>query len=101
MGAKLNDMRPYEHGGATYSQAAFRWVLSNPDVDGLVVSMTSKEAINEFVGASGFRNLHAEDPALLQRYARLNGASYCRHACSVSSRSPMMDHMPWCACWRA
>ena len=82
MGARLNDMRPYEHGGATYAQAAFRWVLSNPDVDGLIVSMTTREAIDEFVGASGFHSVHAEDLPLLQRYARLNGASYCRHACN-------------------
>jgi aryl-alcohol dehydrogenase-like predicted oxidoreductase len=29
MGARLNDMRPYESGDATFAQAAFRWVLSN------------------------------------------------------------------------
>src|SRR5262249_51523732 len=28
MGARLNDMRPFEKGGATFAQAAFRWVLS-------------------------------------------------------------------------
>ncbi len=33
MGARLNDMRPYESGGATFSQAAFRWVLSNQNVE--------------------------------------------------------------------
>jgi uncharacterized protein len=87
MGARLNNMRPYERGGATYSQAAFRWVLSNPDVDGLIVSMTNREAIDEFVSASGFRSLRAEDLPLLQRYARVNGASYCRHACSVCEDS--------------
>ena len=43
MGARLNDMRPFEKGGATFAQAAFRWVLSNPDVDGLIISMTSSE----------------------------------------------------------
>jgi len=59
MGARLNDMRPYERGGATYAQAAFRWVLSNPDVDGLIVAMTTREAIDEFVGASGFLSVHA------------------------------------------
>jgi uncharacterized protein len=91
MGARLNDMRVYERGGATYSQAAFRWVLSNPDVDGLIVSMTNREAIDEFVGASGFRNLHAEDRPLLQRYARVNGASYCRHACSACKDSCPAD----------
>jgi predicted aldo/keto reductase-like oxidoreductase len=87
MGARINDMRPYERGAATYSQAAFRWVLSNPDVDGLIVSMTTPETINEFVAASGFRRLHVEDPRLLQRYARLNGASYCRHACNACEES--------------
>ena len=53
MGARLNDMRQYERDGATFAQAAFRWVLSNRDVDGLIVSMTSREAIDEYLGASG------------------------------------------------
>ncbi|HJN21972.1 MAG TPA: aldo/keto reductase, partial [Alphaproteobacteria bacterium] len=30
MGARLNDMRPFERTGGTYAQAAFRWVLSSP-----------------------------------------------------------------------
>jgi len=42
MGGRLNDMRPYERPGGTFAQAAFRWVLSSPHVDALVVSMTSK-----------------------------------------------------------
>src|SRR2546430_3346522 len=45
MGARLNDMRPFEKGGATFAQAAFRWVLSNPDVDGLIISMTGPDHI--------------------------------------------------------
>jgi predicted aldo/keto reductase-like oxidoreductase len=87
MGARLNDMRPYERGGATFAQAAFRWVLSNPDVDGLIVSMSTQESINEFVGASGFRSAQAEDQPLLQRYVRINGTSYCRHACNACEDS--------------
>ena len=54
MGAKLNDMRPYEQGGATYSQAAFRWVLSNSNVNALIITMTSREMIDE-VSANGIR----------------------------------------------
>src|SRR5216684_2723005 len=53
MGARLNDMRPYESGGATFSQAAFRWVLANPNVNGLIVTMAGSEKIDEFLGASG------------------------------------------------
>ena len=52
MGARLNDMRPYESGGATFSQAAFRWVLSNQNVDALIVTMTSRQMIDEYLGAS-------------------------------------------------
>src|SRR6266852_5337792 len=69
MGARLNDMRPFEKGGATFSQAAFRWVLSNPDVDGLIISMTGPDRIDEYLGASGWRSAAHDDLPLLQRYA--------------------------------
>ncbi len=85
MGARLNDMRPYETDGASYSQAAFRWVLSNPNVDALVISMTSTELIDEYLGASGARAVTSRDLELLRHYARLNGTSYCRHACNDCS----------------
>jgi uncharacterized protein len=82
MGARLNDMRAYEAGGATFAQAALRWVLSNPNVDALVISMTSREVIDEFLGASGAGALVLGDLELLHRYARINGATYCRHGCN-------------------
>jgi uncharacterized protein len=83
MGARLNDMRRYERDGATFAQAAFRWVLSNRNVDGVIVSMTNRESIDEYLGASGSRMVEAEDLPLLERYARLNGTSYCKHACDA------------------
>jgi predicted aldo/keto reductase-like oxidoreductase len=82
MGARLNDLRPYENGGATFAQAAFRWVLSNPHVDALVISMTDEALIDEYLGASGATAVSGRDLELLEHYARLNGASYCRHGCS-------------------
>ena len=87
MGARLNDMRPYEQGGATFSQAAFRWVLSNQNVNALIVSMTSKEMIDEYLGASGWQGNAVGDLRLLRRYAQLNGTSYCRQACSACEDS--------------
>jgi predicted aldo/keto reductase-like oxidoreductase len=86
-GARLNDMRPYEKDGATFSQAAFRWVLSNPDVDALIVSMTSSAQIDEYLGASGARATAAADIPLLQRYEQLNGASQCRQGCGLCESS--------------
>src|SRR5262249_60977699 len=81
MGAKLNDMRPFEKGGATFAQAAFRWVLSNRNVDALIVSMTSAAGIDEYVGASGSKAA-GEDRPLLQRYVRANGTTQCRQGCA-------------------
>jgi uncharacterized protein len=83
MGARLNDMRSYEHDGATFAQAAFRWVLSNRDVDALIVSMTDRGLIDEYLGASGARMVGTEDLRLLERYTRINGTSYCKHACDA------------------
>ncbi len=82
MGARLNDMRPYETAGATFAQAAFRWVLSNKNVDALVISMTDEALIDEYLGASGSGSISVSDVQLLRQYARLNGTSYCRHACN-------------------
>jgi predicted aldo/keto reductase-like oxidoreductase len=81
MGARLNDMRPFETGGATFSQAAFRWTLSNRNVDSLIVSMTSQKLIDEYLGASGWQTTASEDLPLLKRYVSMQGTSYCRHGC--------------------
>ncbi len=84
MGARLNDMRPYEQAGAgTFSQAAFSWVLANADVDALIISMTSTDDIDEYLGASGAQFVSAQARGLLDQYAHLNGANYCRHACNL------------------
>lgn len=87
MGARLNDMRPYETGGVTFSQAAFRWVLSGPNVDALVISMTSGQEIDEFVAASGDPRLRKGDLELLQRYAELQAGNYCRPGCNACEES--------------
>jgi hypothetical protein len=80
-GARLNDMRPYERGGATFAQAAFRWVLTGGLVDALVVTMESAAQIDEYLGASGALALGAEDAALLRRYARRSESTQCRYGC--------------------
>jgi len=82
-GAKLNDMRPYEWGGATYAQAAFRWAFANKDVDALIVTMKSREAIDEYVAASGQTKVRKADLRLLDHYAAQNDPTYCRPGCDL------------------
>lgn len=81
-GAKLNDMRPYEKQGYTYSQAAFRWVLNMPEVDNLIITMRNRDNVDEFLGASGTGAVTAYDMELLQQYAKMNEATYCSNTCN-------------------
>jgi hypothetical protein len=82
MGARLNDMRAYERPGSTFSQAAFRWVLSAPQVDALLVSMNTTAEIDEYVAASGTARVTGADMELLERYALLQSGRYCQSACN-------------------
>jgi predicted aldo/keto reductase-like oxidoreductase len=84
-GAKLNDMRPFENNGSTYAQAAFKWVRTMPHVDASIISMTSLDAIDEYLGASGQTQLSEQDFGLLEQYARMTNMTYCRHACNDCS----------------
>jgi len=80
-GARLNDMRPFEQDG-TFAQAALRWALSNQDVDAAIISMTSGDVIDEYVKGSGGQQVSQQDLKLLEQYAWMTDASYCRHACN-------------------
>jgi predicted aldo/keto reductase-like oxidoreductase len=81
-GARLNDMRPYEGAGATFAQAAFRWIFSTGLADALVVTMNSPAQVDEYLGASGGTQPHPADAGLLRRYARRSAATQCRYGCS-------------------
>ncbi len=82
MGGRINDMRPHERPGGTFSQAAFRWVLSNPNVDALVISMKTPAQIDEYLVASGDVALRGGDLELLERYAARHGARHCQQGCA-------------------
>ncbi len=86
-GARLNDLRPFETGGATFAQAAFRWVLSQPFADSLVVTMSSPAQVDEYLGASGWTRLRAGDLGLLAAYERANAATQCRYGCDACASS--------------
>lgn len=74
----LADFTPTER--ESFAQAAFKWVLSNPNVDGLVVTMDKHELVDEYLVASGQLPTDA-DIALLERYDSLIANEYCRPGC--------------------
>ncbi len=85
MGARLNDMRPFEAGGHTYAQAAFRWVLSGGLADALVVTMRNEAQADEYIAASGSGGPTAADLRLLKRYADRQQHLQCRYGCGECS----------------
>src|SRR5438093_2493279 len=76
----LSDFTPTER--ESFAQAAFKWVLSNQNVSGLVVSINSLTQIDEYLHASG-QPLQQADVDLLEKYDRLVGNDYCRPGCGA------------------
>jgi predicted aldo/keto reductase-like oxidoreductase len=81
-GAKATVLSNFKEGKQAFSQAAFKWVLSNPHVSGLVVSIADNDQIDEYLYASG-QPLTDGDLALLERYDQLATRDYCRPGCGA------------------
>jgi aryl-alcohol dehydrogenase-like predicted oxidoreductase len=94
-GAKHENLATFRDDAASYTQAAFRWVLSNPRVSCLVVSFSELRQVDEYLHASGTA-VTARDHEVLARYDRLIEGSYCRPHCgecldSCVARLPIDD----------
>ena len=66
----------------SFTQASFKWVLSNPSVACLVISLWETGQLDEFLYASG-QNLRPSDTAVLERYSALTTESHCRPHCGI------------------
>ena len=69
-----------------FSHAAFKWVLKHPEVSGLIVTMNTASDIERYLKASG-EKFTAADQRVLDRYASLYGAEYCRTGCGACEES--------------
>lgn len=76
-GAKGADLDAFRAGGATFKQAALKWVLANSKLSNLVISIASRKQVDEYVAASG-APLADEDVALLDEYSRRHSREVCR-----------------------
>ena len=66
----------------SFTQASFKWVLSNPSVSCLVISLWNSGQLDEFLYASGAKP-EASDIAVLERYQELTAGTHCRQHCGV------------------
>ena len=81
-GAKHTNLAKFRDEASAYSQAAFRWVLSNPAVSCLVISISTHQHVEEYLYASGTA-VQSSDVALLSRYDELIAGEYCQPHCGV------------------
>jgi len=88
-GAYATVLKNFADPSQAFSQAAFKWVLSNPDVSGLVVSIHDFNQIDEYLYASG-QPLKDAHVALLERYDALIAHDYCRPGCGAC-----LEHCPY------
>jgi len=89
-GAKHTNLEPFRDQAGVYSHAAFRWVLSNPAVACLVISIATHEQVAEYVSASG-TSLRPVDVACLERYDHLIAGDYCQPHCGACLTSCVHD----------
>ena len=66
----------------SFTQASFKWVLSNPSVSCLVISLWQTGQLDEFLYASG-SSLRAQDVAVLERYQEKTAEVDCRPHCDL------------------
>jgi predicted aldo/keto reductase-like oxidoreductase len=72
----------------SYTQAAFKWVLDNPNVSCLVISFRELQHVDEYLHASGRRS-GPGDQAILEKYDSLIAGKHCYAHCGAC-----LDHCP-------
>ncbi|RIK98337.1 MAG: hypothetical protein DCC71_21035 [Proteobacteria bacterium] len=81
-GAKHHGLAGFREQAPAYSQAAFKWTLSNPDVACLVVSFFEPQHVDEYLYASG-APMTSRDHALLREYDAQIAGTYCPPHCGA------------------
>ncbi len=79
-GGKHGNLKSFIGRETSYPQAAIRWVLSNPNIDTCITTMSSYSHVEEYVAASGL-SLDRADMNVLVKYQHLVDDQYCRVGC--------------------
>ncbi|HSG28320.1 MAG TPA: aldo/keto reductase [Candidatus Krumholzibacterium sp.] len=79
--AKKIDYSEYSKEGRTARQALIKWMLAQPHIDTISITMRTFEDIDEFVAASGNPGMTGREKRVLEGYASLLDKDYCRPGC--------------------
>ncbi|MDH5705284.1 MAG: aldo/keto reductase [Candidatus Aminicenantes bacterium] len=79
-GGKHGNLKSLISQEVSYPQAAIRWVLSNPNIDCCIPTMSSYSHVEEYVAASG-KPLNRADLRVIAEYQRQTKDQYCRVSC--------------------
>ena len=80
-GGKQGNLKSLVTQKLSYPQAAIRWVMSNPNIDTCIPTMSSYSHVEEYVAASN-QTLSREDLKVIAEYRRQVHDQYCRVSCS-------------------
>jgi predicted aldo/keto reductase-like oxidoreductase len=81
-GARHHGLAGFREEADAYSQAALKWVLSNPNVSCAVISFFELQHVDEYLYASG-KAPSERDLAILRRYDEQILGSYCAPHCGA------------------
>ena len=76
-GAKGADLDRFRDRQTSFKQAALKWVLANPKLSNLIISISSRRQVDEYAAASG-SPIAAGDRALLDEYQARFSNEVCR-----------------------
>ncbi|MGQ9619034.1 MAG: aldo/keto reductase [Candidatus Aminicenantia bacterium] len=79
-GGMQGSLRALVNERQSYPQAAIRWVLSNPNIDTCIPTMSSYSHVEEYVSASG-KLLTKKDLEIIKNYQAQANSLYCRVSC--------------------
>jgi predicted aldo/keto reductase-like oxidoreductase len=79
--ARKIDYSEYMKEGRTVRQALLKWMLAQPNIDTISLTMRSFEDIDEFVAVSGDPKLSSRESRALEGYCRRLDKDYCRPGC--------------------
>jgi predicted aldo/keto reductase-like oxidoreductase len=79
--ARKIDYSAYSQEGRTIRQALLKWMLAQPNLDTVSLSMRTYEDIDEFVAASGAEEPSGKERKAMKEYGMLLDRDYCRPGC--------------------